>query len=127
MIDLTLGSFLKQECANVMRQTECIGIDVLGKRFRSEGPCYVLKQDPCGYFVKCVLPIAKQKGYGNVISRYQRIDINSELKKVKVRKCGCGEDLPKCKKYCEKCRKERRKKTDKENHQKQRGSCHTEV
>ena len=31
MIDLTLNSFLKQECVNIIRQTECLGIDVLGK------------------------------------------------------------------------------------------------
>ncbi len=122
MDNLTLTSFIRNECANIIRQTECLGIDVLGKRFRREGPCYVLKQDPCGYFVKCVLPIAKQRGYGNVISQYQRIDINSELKKVKVRKCGCGEDLPKGKKFCEKCRKKKRQKTNRENLRKYRGS-----
>jgi hypothetical protein len=72
-----------------------------------------------------VLPIAKERGYGNVISSYQKIDIDSELKKIKVRNCGCGAELPKGKKFCEKCRKKRRQKTDRENQRKYRVQRHT--
>ncbi len=127
MNDLTLSSFIRNECANILRQNECLGIDVLGKRFRNEGDCYVLKQEPCLYFVKAVLPVARQRGYGNVISQYQRIDINSELKNIKVRNCGCGAELPKGKQLCEKCRKKRRLKSQKEHNSKRRGAMTIEV
>ena len=69
-----------------------------------------------------VLPVAKERGYGNVISQYQKIDIDSELKDIKVRNCSCGVVLPKGKKFCEKCRKKRRQRTNRENLKKYRGS-----
>ncbi len=50
-----------------------------------------------------------------MISQYQRIDINAELKNVKVKNCGCGIEIPKGKKFCEKCRKKKRQKTNREN------------
>ncbi|MHC4266933.1 MAG: hypothetical protein ACYSTS_00580 [Planctomycetota bacterium] len=127
MIDLTLTSFIRNECANLIRQNECLGVDTLGKRFRNEGPCYVLEKDACIYFVKAVLPIAKQRGYGNVISQYQRIDINSELKNVKIRNCVCGAEIPKGKQVCEKCRKKKRQKTHREYNLKREGPATTEV
>ncbi len=126
MIKHTLSSFVRQECADYVN-SECLGIDVFGKRFREQGICWIMEQEPCVYFVRCVLPIAKERGYGNVISAYQKIDIDSESKKIKVRNCECGESLPKGKQLCEECRKKRRRETDRQNHQKHRGSCHTEV
>ncbi len=80
---VTLTSFLKQECCNFF-SNECLGVDVFGKRFREQGICYIVEKTPCVYFVKCVLPVAKDKGYGDVISRYQRIDINSKLLKMRI-------------------------------------------
>jgi hypothetical protein len=68
------------------------------------------------------LPIAKERGYGNVISQYQRIDINSKLLKIKVKKCECGIDIPKGKQTCEECRKKRRQNTKRIYQQKYRGS-----
>ncbi len=124
MIKHTLFSFVKAECADYVN-SECLGIDVFGKRFREQGICFILENKPCAYFVRCVLPIAKERGYGNVISSYQKIDIDSELKKIKVRNCDCGAGLPKGKKFCEKCRKKRRQKTDRENQRKYRVQHHT--
>ncbi len=121
MIRHTLLSFVRQECANFCN-SECLGIDVFGKRFREQGICFILENKPCVYFVRCVLPIAKDKGYGDVISRYQRIDINSKLLKIKVRKCECGQDIPKGKQICENCRKKRRQNTKRIYQQKYRGS-----
>jgi len=126
MIKHTLSSFVKAECADYVN-SECLGIDLFGKRFREQGICFILENKPCAYFVRCVLPIAKERGYGDVISRYQEIDIDSKLMKFETRKCECGESLPKGKQLCEECRKKRRRETDRQNHQKHRGSCHTEV
>jgi hypothetical protein len=118
---ITLTSFVKQECCN-FASDECLGIDVFGKRFRGQGICHVAEKEPCAYFLRCVLPVAKERGYGNVISQYQKIDIDSELKDIKVRNCSCGVVLPKGKKFCEKCRKKRRQRTNRENLKKYRGS-----
>ena len=117
----TLASFVRHECADYVN-SECLGIDVFGKRFREQGICFILENKPCVYFARCVLPIAKEKGYGDVISRYQRIDINSKLLKIKVRKCECGQDIPKGKQICENCRKKRRQITKRMYQQKYRGS-----
>ncbi len=115
--DITLNSFIRTQCANLKRTNECIGIEEM---------CVIIKKKKeCKYFKTCVLPIAKEKGYGAVISQYKRIDTNSGLKQIKVRNCCCGAEIPKGKKFCDKCRKERRKKTDRENHKKHSGSCHT--
>ncbi len=118
---IKLSAFVKQECADYVN-SECLGIDVFGKKFREQGSCFILENKPCAYFVRCVLPIAKERGYGDVISRYQEIDIDSKLMKYKTRKCECGQDIPKGKQICENCRKERRQNTKRIYQQKYRGS-----
>ncbi len=57
-----------------------------------------------------------------MISQYQRIDINAELNNVKVRNCGCGIEILKGKKFCEKCRKKKRQKTNRVNLRRYRDS-----
>ncbi len=126
MIKTTLLGFVKAECADYVN-SECLGIDVFGKRFIEQGSCFILENKPCMYFVRCVLPIAKERGYGNVISSYQKIDIDSKLMKFKTRKCECGIDIPKGKQICEICRKKRRQITKRMYQQKYRGSWSTEV
>jgi hypothetical protein len=118
---IKLSAFVKQECADYVN-SECLGIDVFGKKFREQGICFILENKPCVYFVRCVLPIARERGYGDVISRYQEIDIDSKLMKFETRKCECGESLPKGKQICEKCRKKRRQNTKRIYQQKYRGS-----
>ncbi len=117
---ISLASFVKQECCNFVSD-ECLGVDVFGKRFREQGICWIFKKKLCVFFARCVLPVAKDKGYGNVISQYQKIDINSELKELKVRSCSCGVGLPKGKKLCEKCRKRKRRETKREYQRNYRG------
>ncbi len=121
MIRHTLLSFVRQECANFIN-SECLGIDVFGKRFREQGNCYILESKPCGYFVRCLIPLAKTKGYGDVIAAYQKSDIDSKLIKFKTRKCECGADIPKGKQTCENCRKKRRQDSKRIYQQKYRGS-----
>jgi len=115
---MTLTSFVKYECCN-FQSDECLGVDLIGKRFRNQGSCYMAEKEPCEYFLSCVLPVAKEKGYDNVISQYRKIDRGIE--QAKVRNCSCGVQLSKGKKFCEKCRKKRRQKTNKENLRKYRG------
>ena len=117
---VTLASFVKLECCNFVSD-ECLGIDVFGKRFREQGICYIVEKKLCVYFLRCVLSIAKEKGYGNVISQYQKIDIDAELKGIKVRNCSCGTELPKGKKFCDKCRKRKRLESKREYQRNYRG------
>ncbi len=118
---IKLSAFVKQECAN-FSNSECLGIDVFGKRFRKQGICFILENKPCAYFVRCVLPIAKERGYCKVISSYQKIDIDSKLMKFETRKCECGIAIQKGKQICENCRKKRRQNTKRIYQQKYRGS-----
>ncbi len=89
--------------------------------------CLVLKKKRCEYFKKAVLPLSLDLGcYDNIIGDYLKLD-KSVSQDIEVKRCDCGSELPKGKKFCEKCRKKRRQKTDRENHRKYRVQRHTEV
>jgi hypothetical protein len=93
----------------------------------NQAQCLILAKQRCDYFKKCVLPLAKLKGcYDRVFREYLKFDKPIDQSED-ARFCECGTELPKGKKFCEKCRKKRRRETDMQNHQKHRGSCHTEV
>lgn len=102
--------FTKRECANFIN-LECLGVSVFGKKFREQGACFILEDKPCLYFKICVLPLAKERGYDDVIDQYGEIDKDSTVSSFKVRKCECGQGMPKGKQMCEKCRKKRRRET----------------
>ncbi len=121
-----LAKFVKQECANFIN-LECLGVSVFGKKFREQGTCSILEGKPCLYFKICVLPLTEARGYGDVISQYEKIDKDSKSLNFKVRKCECGQGIPKGKQACEKCRKKRRRKSHSLYNLKQRGLTTTEV
>ncbi len=118
--------FTKQECANLVN-LECLGVSVFGKKFREQGACSILEDSPCLYFKICVLPLAEEKGYGDVIRQYGEIDKDSKPLKLKVRKCECGQDIPKGKQLCGDCRKKGRRKSHRLHNLKRQGLATTEV
>ncbi|MDR4503477.1 MAG: hypothetical protein MRK01_01635 [Candidatus Scalindua sp.] len=116
----TLWEFIRQECACLVGG-ECIGVDAFGVGFREQGKCRILSSRPCEYFVKAVLPIANVIGcYDQVMKQYQDIDLS--IRKEKVRVCSCGAELSKRERFCIRCRKARRRKTDRENHRKSKAA-----
>ncbi len=115
----TLLNFAKKECCNFALD-ECLGVDVFGKRFRDQGVCCIEEEKPCKFFFKCVLPLAKKIGLDNVLLQYQEIESGSNLK-AKARVCKCGAELPKGRRFCEKCRKIRRRETKREYQRNYRG------
>jgi len=89
-----------------MSGNKCIGVDVNSSVFRNDmGGCWIKKGRACAFFTRCILPLAARDGYKDVIDSYQMID--SSIKNVKIRYCGCGNELAKRARYCEKCKKKK--------------------
>ena len=111
---ITLTSFIKQECANYSGDI-CLGIDVFGKRFRNEDMCWIIKDRKiCEYFERCVLGYAKYiGGFDKIFKEYQ--DINLSITKKESRVCECGKELLKRERFCMKCKKKRRLEAKKKN------------
>ena len=116
---ITLTPFVKQECCNFVSD-ECLGIDLFGKRFRNQGICYIEEKKPCSFFASCVLPLAIQNGYSNVVRQYEKID-----QPIKIRTCECGVVLSKGRQYCDICKVKNRRKTNRENQKKYRSRNNT--
>lgn len=97
-ITTNLVTFLKEHCANFNRH------------------CKVLKGKRCGYFEKAVLGPPDYKfrlpvyDYQKLFAQYAELT-SSEKQDVKVRRCECGEPLRPRHRYCESCKKARRKET----------------
>ncbi len=134
MKTVTLINFIKTECAS-FTGNGCIGftikreldekdrIELKNKIFNKSGKCLIIEEkNPCVFFRKSVLPLAEYYGvYSKILSEYTEID-ESIVKDIHTRFCDCGEELTPRERFCERCRKKRRQKTDREYHQKYRGS-----
>lgn len=110
---MTLMSFVKDECAN------------FGKHYQlcaDDKPCRVLAGERCGYFERRVLgpPNYKYKlpdyDYQKLFAQYAE-QTKAENQIVEQRLCGCGNPLKLRQRYCETCRRNRRQKTKRENQQ----------
>ncbi len=112
MIKHTLSSIIRDECANLTKTNECIGVDLKGKGFNLDGVCWVIKEKkPCRYFRKCVLPLAELQGiYSLILREYANIDKSIGVG-IHTRFCDCGIELKPRERFCEKCRKKRRQET----------------
>ena len=100
---ISLASFVKQECANFV-SSECLGVDVFGKRFRNEGECWIFNKNPCSFFTTSVLPLEPR-----LTEKYRKLTKDTRVESHESRLCECGEyELHKRERYCEKCRKKKR-------------------
>ncbi len=117
----TLTSFIRAECANLIKADQCLGLDVFGKRFMNQDKCLILRKKRCEYFKKCVLPISLDLGcYDNIIGDYLKID-RSVSQDIELRRCECGTEIPKGRQICDKCKKTRRMETYREQNLKRAG------
>jgi len=94
--------------------------------------CKVEKGQRCAYFERVVLPTAGQlKDSYSILEEYQRQTFTFEPIKTKLitaRFCICGNVLPPHKRLCDRCRRKKRRETDRVYKRKYRFSaCHTEV
>ncbi len=122
MKTLTLVSFVKIKCANITSTNLCLGLDAFGERFMNQAQCLILAKKRCDFFKKCVLPLAKLMGcYDRIFKEYIKFDKTVDQSE-EARFCECGEELKPRERFCERCRKKRRQKTNRENLQKYRGS-----
>ncbi len=110
----TLVSFIRAECDNITSTNLCLGLDVFGKRFMDQDRCLVLRKKRCDYFKKCVLPLAKLMGcYDRIFKEYIKFDKTVDQSE-EARFCECGEELKPRERFCERCRKKRRRETKRE-------------
>ncbi len=118
----TLTSFIRAECANLVKENQCLGLKTNNKRFMNPGKCLILAKRRCDYFKKCVLPLARLKGcYDRVFNEYLKLDKSLDQSEG-ARLCDCGNELKPRERFCERCRWKKRQKTNRENLQKYRGS-----
>ncbi len=122
----TLISFIKAQCAS-FTGNECIGftikreldekgrVELKNKMFNDSGKCLVIEEkEPCVFFRESVLPLAEHYGvYSRILSEYTKID-ESIVKNIHTRFCECGEELKPRERFCERCRKKRRRETKRE-------------
>ncbi|MBN1126877.1 MAG: hypothetical protein JXA82_17885 [Sedimentisphaerales bacterium] len=121
-----LAAFARQHCANWDNgQNSCI--------FRIG--CRIAAGMPCEYFKKAVWPICdpaypyatETHRYEELLAQYRQIDkdlvVSDEDESLRL--CDCGEPLKQKRQLCDECRKKRRRKTWKEQKQKQRVRCPT--
>lgn len=116
MKETSLTRFLKDECANYDRHYAiCL---------RTDESCSVLVDGKrCGYFEKCVIgpPGYKYKlpryDYAKLFAQYAE-QTGAETKKVRQRRCGCGELLSYRQRFCDDCKKKHRQKTNRDNQRK---------
>ena len=82
-----------------------------------EATCKVEQGRRCGYFERAVLPT----GNAEVCQKYeQHCGVKGPLARAQLRRCECGQILDDRQRFCEKCRKRRRQKTNRENQKKHR-------
>jgi len=118
---MKLKSFISNECCNYIRN-ECVGVGFTAM-FSIDSICNVLlKKDPepCDFFKNAVLPLAEHKGfYTSINNEYSRID--KTVKLYKKRLCECGAKLDKGAKFCNKCKRDRVKKSNRKSYKKKKG------
>tara|TARA_Y100000294_G_scaffold148938_1_gene145547 strand:- start:145 stop:510 length:366 start_codon:yes stop_codon:yes gene_type:complete len=101
-IKQTLNSLVRNECCNLV-QGSCLGVDLFGKRFRSEGECWIFQKKPCTFFTTSVLPLEPQ-----LTEKYRKLTKDIRVESHETRLCECGEyELHKRERYCEKCREKK--------------------
>jgi hypothetical protein len=122
----TLISFIKAQCSS-FTGNGCIGftikreldekgrVELKNKMFNNSGKCLVIeKKEACKYFKKSVLPLAELQGiYSKILLEYTNID-ESIVKNIHTRFCECGEELTPRERFCERCKKIRRRETKRE-------------
>lgn len=109
-------------------RTECANWDNYYKLCQwGDEKCRVMEGKRCGYFEKAVLGPHDYKyrlpgyDYVKLFAEYAE-QTHAQTKKVKQRRCECGEPLSHRQRYCESCRRIRAKTANRERQQKHRTS-----
>jgi hypothetical protein len=123
----SLARFVKEVCAcwTDDPREECLGVDAFSIPFREPGKCWVLEGKSCPYFKDCVLGpedypyphlgfVKDPRFEKRVRKQYKKID--HTVVEADIRRCpDCGAALMPRQRYCERCRKWRRRETNREN------------
>jgi hypothetical protein len=115
--NLSLGKFVKAECANFSQYYQAC---VWGE------PCKVLIGEKCGYFERCVLCPPDYKfrlpgyDYSKLFAQYAD-QTDSETKIIIQRRCSCGNPLLPRHRYCDDCTRKKRKASNRKYNQRRAG------
>ncbi|OHB51929.1 MAG: hypothetical protein A2Y12_05030 [Planctomycetes bacterium GWF2_42_9] len=105
----SLTVFVKDHCA-CWKDKMCLGVDVWNKAFNNSRLCWIFEKKACPYFQRCVLPIAHQKGTYTKLARLYSL-LDQSFAKTEVRRCGCGAELQRRRRLCDKCARRHRQDT----------------
>lgn len=121
---VTAGQLAQQVCAN-HDHGQCI----YGR------PCRILRDEPCGYFQRSVLPPAGYKYYPQIkdiaAMRMAYSVIDKHVAVEDVRECGCGNTLSRGRRLCDDCRRSNKRRSSRKYLRKYRRSkldrCNTKA
>jgi hypothetical protein len=103
---MNIKTFLKNNCSNFDSHHKCCLL--------TDEDCLVLAGRRCGYFEKYLLRPYDYRfrlpgvDYAKLFAQYAELT-NAETVRIRQRRCDCGEPLSFGKRYCDKCKKKRRK------------------
>ncbi len=81
--------------------------------------CLVEQGKRCGYFEKAVLPIAGEIGQQKIYAAYESLTGADPLARPQARLCpDCGAELKPRQRYCDNCKKKRRRQSYRKSRQK---------
>jgi len=103
----SLRALVRSECCNH-----------LDGQHLGELPCAVLAGRRCGWFERALLPVASQQvqeAYSQMVSNGGQVH-----RRIASRHCQCGAALEPRQRYCETCRKERRRRSARKAQRKRR-------
>jgi len=112
-----LIAFLKGSPNPLRNMPGCANYDHYYGDCLTESVCKVEQSQRCAYFERAVLPT----GDAEIFEKYeQHCGIEGPLHRPQLRRCECGAILKSRQRFCEKCKKRRRQKTNRENQKKYR-------
>ena len=108
----------KAECANFCKDGSCLGIPT--ECLTSDRPTVAAPLDRCklaepgkrcAYFERAVIPLANYfpEKYARAVETYTAGRAKNALAIKAARLCGCGNPLPKRRRFCERCRSRKRR------------------
>lgn len=108
----------RQECANY-DQDRCLGAAIDNSNCHPLPRCVLHFNQRCGYFERCVLPMAN-RGTPEFVEARRRYDHINGLAAVVALKCPCGKPRDPQRRLCDDCREEHRRKATRDAMRKKR-------
>lgn len=100
----------RTECANY-DQGQCIGAAIDNTSCHPLKECLLHFKQRCGYFERCVLPLADRPGHMDFKLARRVYEKNCGMRPLIETRCECGQIMERGKRFCEPCRQKHRLET----------------